>query len=129
LGLAVNTGCESGNNNIYMKITDKGDYLIENFKNLADYQVNLEKEKSKNNVMNNYTTNNIIDSKIENSNINQGTDLKNISNIIHLPPTQPIPEKSEKTISKWAMIPEWAKILGGIGAFASLIKVIIELNK
>ena len=71
LKLAINTGCEFGNNNIYMKISERGDYLIENFNNLSDYRIHLEEEKSKNSIMNSYVTNNITGSKIENSNINQ----------------------------------------------------------
>ena len=54
-----------------MKISERGDYLIENFNNLSDYRIHLEEEKSKNSIMNSYVTNNITGSKIENSNINQ----------------------------------------------------------
>lgn len=42
---------------------------------------------------------------------------------------QPSPQKevAKKTLTVWESIPEWAKILGGIGAIAALIKVIVEL--
>ncbi|MDF7822336.1 hypothetical protein P1X15_32285 [Runella sp. MFBS21] len=42
------------------------------------------------------------------------------------PPTTP-KQEPEKKKSIWASIPEWAKILGGAGAIAGLIKVLIDL--
>lgn len=93
--------------------------LIREFNyNLNDY--NMSKKPIINNSVN-------VHGNVNNSQFNQGSDFSGFSNIqdVTQEPQQKAPEKK----SIWSNIPEWAKILGGIGAIASLIKVVIELNK
>lgn len=72
-------------------------------------------------------SNSVVISGSKNVNVVQGSDFRDLTNeqSVAQEPQQKAPEN--KTI--WSNIPEWAKILGGIGAIASLIKVVIELNK
>ena len=73
LRLAIKTGKEAGNNNIYMKITSQGDHVIEMFHSLAQYEEQLKKEEEQKHQPSIIGNNNIIGSKISNSSINQSS--------------------------------------------------------
>lgn len=112
---------ENTRNTDIVVIIDKPELykLIREFNyNLDDYD--MSKKPITNNTIN-------VHGNANNSQFNQGSDFSGFPNIqdVTQEPKQKAPEK--KTI--WSNIPEWAKILGGIGAIASLIKVVIELNK
>ena len=109
----------------YYELKPEGLKALSKFPTLQAYIEHKEKEAKETNRI--FGDNSIVGSTITGSTINQSKSFGDLENAVNVSqtPAQKAPEK--KTI--WSNIPEWAKILGGLGAIAGLIKVIIELTK
>lgn len=120
LGFAKLYDRESGSD---MSLTAYGIRAAENGTPIR-YHTEEVARKSKPNIQGNHIIYN--SGSISGSEINQGSNRREGFPVAQINKNTPEQKPKQKSLM-WETLPDWAKMLGGIGAICGLIKVIIEL--